>query len=128
MQRLASILWVTGSFQSTEHSFDFVKAEVFNRIETIDRLTRRLESAFMMDIASSDMYLLFQSPRTVFDGTKMTKEFESNSTPPLQSEDTVAGTTEVGVGKSVCGMEAEGLSIQVLLKAKVVLENDLTDS
>ena len=82
----------------------------------------------MVDIASSDMYLLFQSPRTVFDGTKMTKEFESNSAPSLQSEDTVAGTTEVGVGRSVSGVEADGPSVQVLLKAKVVLENDLTDS
>jgi hypothetical protein len=127
MQRVANILWITGSFQSSQHSFDFVKAKAFNRMETIDRLAQRLESVFMMDVASSDMYLIFQTPRTAFDDTKMTTEFESTRSPP-QREERVAGTTEVGVGKSVGGRGVDDLRIEVLLKAKVVLEHDLADS
>ncbi|KAF9783739.1 hypothetical protein BJ322DRAFT_1021543 [Thelephora terrestris] len=127
MKRVANILSITGSFQSSQHSFDFVKAKAFNRMETIDRLAQRLESVFMMDVASSDMYLIFQTPRTAFDDMRMTKEFESTRSPP-QREEKVAGTTEVGVGKSVGGRGVDDLRIEVLLKAKVVLEHDLADS
>lgn len=95
-------------------------------METIDQLTRRLEFAFMVDVTSSDMYLLFESPRTAFNDVRMAKEFQSKSS-SLQN-DKVAATTEVGVGKSVGGNGVEDLHIEVLLKAKVVLETDLADS
>lgn len=100
---------------------------VLNGIETIARLAMRLESVFMVDIASSDMYLLFATPGAEFDDTKMAKEFESSkaSTRIRKGKDKVAGTTEVGVEKYVCGKKGEGLRVQVLSKAKVVLEGDL---
>lgn len=117
-QHLANVMWITGSFPSLRYSFDFVKARVSNGIETVERLARRLESAFMVDIVSSDTYLLFETPRTLFDETRMTKEFES---PARRRRDKVAGTTEVGVWKSVGGRRTE-----VLLKPTVVLEWDVT--
>lgn len=52
-------------------------------IEKIDRLALRLESAFMVEITSSDMSLLFETPHTAFDGARMIDEFGSDeaSTP-----------------------------------------------
>lgn len=125
-QHIADILWITGLFETQQHSFDFVKAKVYNRIEIIDRLAVRLESVFMVDITSSDMYLLSETPCAVFDGTRMVEEFEpdENSTPSEQGK--VVGTTEVGVEKSV-GRRGERQRTQVLLKTRVVLEKDLAD-
>ena len=124
MQSVANILWITGSFQSTQHSFDFVRAKASNRIGVISQLAHRLESVFMVDVKSSDMYLLFECPRTPFNNNRMTREFESAESSSIQARDKVAGTTEVGVGKSVCGGGVE-LRMEILLRAKVILENDL---
>lgn len=79
----------------------------------------------MVDITSSDMYLLSEAPRTVFDDTTMTEECESDKASTPRGEDMVAGTTEVGIYKSVCGRRGEARRLEVLLKAKVVLEKDL---
>lgn len=122
-QLVADTLWITGLFPSRENSFDFVKAKVYSRIEAIDRLAVRLETVFMVDISSSDMCLLFENSCTTFDGTRMTKEYESDEN---SGQDTVAGTTEVGVEKSI-GRRGEPPLTQVLLKTKVVLEKDLAE-
>lgn len=82
----------------------------------------------MVDIISSDMCLLFEAPCTVFNDRRMTKEVEVDATSTsARSVDIVAGTTEVGVEKSVGEQQGEGRHTEVLLKAKVVLERDLTD-
>ena len=81
----------------------------------------------MVDIANSDTWLLFEGPRTIFDGTRMAREFESDEPSARWRQDKVAGTTEVGVEKSVCGLQGEGRRTEILLKAKVVLEKDLAD-
>jgi hypothetical protein len=96
-------------------------------IETIIRLCLRLEFAFMVEVTSSDLTLLFEAPDTVFDATRMTNEFGSDDTSTPGRRDRVAGTTEVGVGKSVCGRKGECRSVDILLKTKVVLEKDVVE-
>jgi hypothetical protein len=127
VQRVAQALSITGSFPSVRHSSDFVKAKASNGIETINRLVLRLESAFAVGVAHSDMRLLFESPRTVFDDMRMIKELESDEVSTYWRQDKVAGTTEVGVEKSGCGLRGEGRRTEILLKAKVVLEKDFAD-
>lgn len=126
-RHVADVLWITGSFPSTRDSFDFVKKKVFDGIEAIDRLTRRLEYIFIADILSGDMCLLFESPYTEFDGVSMTRVLDHDQGSIPADQNKLAGTTEVGLGKSV--FEAErgevGILAEVLLKAKVVLEWDL---
>ena len=83
----------------------------------------------MVDITSSDMRLLFEAPSTSFDDKRMSKECDEESTPGGQVMK-VAGTTEVGVEKTVYerrgeGRPGEGRCTTVLLKAKVVLEEDV---
>lgn len=126
VQEVGKVLWITGSFSSSQSADDFVKEVASSGIETIHRLSMRLESAFMVDISSSDMYLLFGNPRTDFDDATMTREFESDKSSTRRRKDKVAGTTEVGVEKNVCGKKGEGVRTEVLLRAKVVLEGDLT--
>jgi len=105
---------------------DFVKARVYSDIETIDRLAVRLESAFMGEITSCDVSLVYEAPCVMFDDARMIREFKSNGSSTPRGQDRVAGTTEVGVEKRV-GTRGEGHRTQVLLKAKVVLEKDLED-
>ena len=92
-------------------------------IETIDKLALRLESVFMVEVTSSDISLLSETPHVVFDKTRMTNEFGSDEVSASGRRDRVAGTTEVGVGKNMYGGRGE-----VLLKPKVVLERDVGDS
>ncbi|KAF9650934.1 hypothetical protein BDM02DRAFT_1001325 [Thelephora ganbajun] len=125
VQRVADILWITGSFSSPRRSFDFVKTVGLSGIETINRLALRLESVFMVEVASSDMYLLFETPHTVFDSARMTNEFGSDGTSTSGRRRRVAGTTEVGVGKNVGMGRGEGQRTEILLKTKVVLERDV---
>lgn len=128
MQYAADALWITGLFASTNDSLDFVKGKASSGIETIYRLAMRLETAFMVDISSSDMRLLFEIPCTVFDQKRMATEFESDKASVPRSRDIVAGTTEVGVEKRVSGGRGEGLrQTEVLLKAKVLLDRDLAE-
>jgi hypothetical protein len=123
---IANILWITGMFSSKQHSFDFVKGTVHDRIETIDRLAVRLESVFMVDITSSDMRLIYETTFTEFDDTRMVDEFESGGGSTPKGQDKVVVTTEVGVEKSV-GRRGQPPHTQVLSKSKVVLEKDLVD-
>jgi len=73
----------------------------------------------MVEVTSSDMSLLFEAPGTEFDGARMIDEFESGR------RDKVVGVTEVGVKKSVCRGPGEGRRVEILLKTKVVLEEDV---
>ena len=73
----------------------------------------------MVEVTSSDMSVLFEAPDTEFDGARMIDEFESGR------RDKVAGVTEMGVKKSVCGRPGEGRRVEILLKTKVVLERDV---
>jgi len=97
-------------------------------IETIDKLALRLKFVFMVEITSSDMSLVFQTPHAVFDKATMTNEFEADNTSTPGRRDRVAGTTEVGVRKSVCEGPGGGRRTEVLLRAKVVLEKDVAGS
>jgi len=119
MEELANVLYETGSFSSTQKSLDFVQTVAFKGIESIARLSLSLESAFMIEVTSSDMSLMFEIPDTEFDGARMVDEFESGR------QDKVVGVTEVGVKKSVCGRPGEGRRVEILLKTKVVLEKDV---
>ena len=128
---IADVLLITGSFQSTQEAFGFVKAKAGNRVGAINRLATRLEYAFMVEITSSDMRLIFEAPSTAFDEKKMSKERDKDFTPGGQVMK-VAGTTEVGVEKTVYERRSEGQSGEVrcttvLRKAKVVLEKDVAD-
>lgn len=126
VNNVAQILWLTGSFSSIESSVDFVTKVASGGLETIGRLAIRLESAFMVDISSSDMYLLFGTPCTEFDDATMAREFEPDKAFASGSrKDKVAGTTEVGVEKILYGRKDEGTRMDVLLKAKVVVDGDL---
>ena len=73
------------------------------------------------------MSLLVKNSGTSFDGTRMTDEFGSNGIPATPGgRDKIAGATELGVGKSVCGGIGETRRVDILLKTKVVLEKDAT--
>ena len=126
MEELANALNNTGSFSSTRQSLEFVRAVPLERIETIIQLSLRLEFAFMVEVISGDMSLLFEAADTVFDNAKMTNEFGSETSTPKR-RDRVAGTTEVGVGKSVCGGPGESRREGILLKTKVILEKDVLE-
>ena len=89
------------------------------------QLAIRLESVFMVEITSSDMTLLFGAPGTIFDGARMIDEFGSDGGPTPGEQDMIAGTTEVGVGKTVSEGAENGRRAYVLLKTKVVLEKDV---
>ena len=121
---LAKVLDHTGSFSSTQRSLNFVRAVALKGIETIIRLVLCLESMFKVYITSSDMSLLFEAPGTVFDDAKMTDEYGSDGASAPGRRDRVAGTTEVGIRKSV---REAGTSrcTEILLKTKVVLERDV---
>ena len=122
---MANILYETGSFSSTQQSLEFVRDVAHKVIESIVRFSRNLESAFMIEVTSSDMSLLIATPDTEFDDEKMINEFESDDTPAPARWDKVAGVTEAGVGKSVSGGTGGGRRVEVLLKTKVVLEKDV---
>ena len=121
VEQVADVLRITGSFSSVQRSLDSVNTVALSGIEAIDLLAMRLESVFTVDVTSSDMHLLFETPGGAFDRSRMSNELRSNGVPNHKSNDkTVAATTGVGVGKKV----SQGLT-EVLLKAKVVLERDL---
>ena len=127
VEQLSNVFDETGSFSSTQPSLDFVNRVALEEIESIIRLSLRSELAFRVEVMSSDMTLLFEAPGTTFDDTRMDNEFESNGAPILEAQDMIAGTTELGVGKSVRGAPGESRRVQVLLKTKVVLEKDLVE-
>ena len=79
----------------------------------------------MVDVTSSDMTLLFEAQDVVFDEARMANEFGSDSVFRPGRGDKIAGTTEVGVGKSVRGGPDGSRRVEILLKTKVVLENDV---
>ena len=124
MEELASVLDHTGSFSSTRRSLDFVRSVALDGIETIIQLALRLESTFKVEVTSSDMSLLFEAAGTVFDDTTMTNDIGSNGVSTPGRQDRIAGTTEVGIRKSV--LEAgKSRRAEILLKTKVVLERDV---
>ena len=127
VQHVSDIIYSTGSFPSTQPSTEFVKKVALGGIETIIRLAERLESTFMVDVASSDMSLIFEIPRTAFNRTRMANEFGSDRASTSGKRDKVAGTLEVGVEKSICGGRGEARRTEVLLKVKVVLEKDVAE-
>ncbi|KAF9652068.1 hypothetical protein BDM02DRAFT_3126675 [Thelephora ganbajun] len=102
-------------------------AVALERIESMVQVIIRLESTFMVGVTSSDMTLLFETPGTAFDDARMVNDFgsDSASAPTTGRRDSVAGTTEVGVGKSTCGRPGETRRGETLLKTKVVLEKDV---
>ena len=80
----------------------------------------------MVDVISSDMFLLFEAPGTVFDGARMTDECKARDASKHGRRDyRIAGTIEVGVGNSVWGGPGETRRAKILLKPKVVLETDV---
>jgi N-acyl-L-homoserine lactone synthetase len=124
MELLARVLDETGLSSSREKSSEFVRTVALERIESMIRTAKRLESAFMVDITSSNMGLLFENPGTLFDEARMTNEFGSDSAFKPGRGDKIAGMTEVGVEKSVCGGPGEARRAEILLKPRVVLERD----
>ena len=124
---MASALDDTGSFLTSDKSLDFVRFAAREGIESIIRLMMRLELVFMEEIESSNMSLLFEGPGVVFDDARMTDEFGYGDTHAHESENRVAGTTEVGLAKSVCGGPGESRFVEILSKTKVVLEKDIVE-
>jgi hypothetical protein len=124
VERLAKVLNDTGSFSSIQQSLELVRAVALKGIETIIQLAQSLESAFMVDVTSSDISLLFEAPDTVFDEARMIDEFRSGGPHVPGRQDRIVGTTEVGVGKSVSG-GGKNRRTQILLKTKVVLRKDV---
>jgi len=124
-ERLADVLNETGSFSSAQQSLEFVQATALEGIGSIIRLSLRLEFIFKVEVASSDMSVLFEAPGVVFDDAKMTNDFGPISGPTTEGLYRIAGTTEVGVGKSVCGGLGGIRRAEILLKTKVVLEKDV---
>ena len=126
IEELAGILDETGSFPSLQESSKFVQESVLEGIKSMIEISQRLETAFMIDVASSDLSLLYGDPDTMFDKAKMANEFGSDSACKPGEEGKIVGTTEVGVEKSICG-QGEIRLAETLLKAKVVLEEDVVE-
>ena len=125
-EELANVLDETGSFSSKQQSIELVKATALGGVESIIQLALGLERAFMTEVLSSDMSLLFETPGTIFDDARMANEFGSDGAPADPGRgDGVAGVTELGVGKSVCGSAGESRRTEILLRTKVVLEKDI---
>ena len=124
-ERLANALDQTGSFSSTQHSLKFVETVSLEGIESAIRLALRLKSVFMSEVTSSDMTLLFEAPGAVFDEARMANEYGSDSRSTPRKRNRIAGTTEVGVGKSISEGAGKGRRTEILLKTKVVLEKDV---
>ena len=122
----------TGSFPPPQQSLETVQTAApeptqtvaLDRIESIIQISQRLETAFMIDVASSDLSLLYGDPDTMFDKAKMANEFGSDSACKPGEEGKIVGTTEVGVEKSICG-QGETRPAETVLKVKVVLEKDV---
>ena len=127
VEESANVLGHTGSFISTEQSLEFVRVTALEGIESIARLSQHLVSVFRAEVTSSDMTLLFATPGAGFDDVGMTNELGSGGRSTPGRRDRVAGTTEVGVGKSVCGGPGESRRAEILLKTKVVLEKDIVE-
>jgi uncharacterized protein YukE len=123
--QLARVINETGSFESSEQLAKFVQTAALERIEEMIRTTRRLEKVFMVDVTSSDMSLIFHNPDVLFDGAKMINEFGADSAAEPGKPERIAGTTEVGVQKTVCKKPGEPRHVEILLKPKVVLEKDV---
>ena len=123
--QLAKVLNETGSFQSPEQLTNFVQASARERIEEMIRTAQRLEKVFMVDVTSCDMSLIFHDSDVLFEDAKMTNEFGADSAAEPGKKEGVAGTTEVGVQKSVCKKPGEPRHVEILLKPKVVLERDV---
>ena len=124
---LANVFDITGSFPSTQQSLEFVQAIALEGIESIINHALRSELAFRVEVTSSDMTLLFEPPGTEFDKAKMSNDYGSNETQALRRRDRIAATTEVGVGKSICGGPDESRREEILLRVKVVLEKDVLE-
>jgi len=103
-------------------------------IESVIRLAVRLESVFKVDITSSDMFLLFETRGSPFDDARMTNEYGSDSVASPEKQDErgrlyrIAGTTEVGLGKTVCEGPGKSWRTVILLKTNVVLNIDVAGS
>ena len=123
-EQLADVLSETGSFSSVQQSLDFIQVVALEEIVSVIRLSLRLEFTFRVEVASSDMSLLFETPGTLFDNARMISDFGSDGAPTLGRQDRVAGTTEVGVEKRICDV-GESSRTEILLKTKVVLEKDV---
>jgi hypothetical protein len=65
VEELANILDNTGSFSSARQSLESVRVVTLERIETIIQLSPRLEVAFMVEVTSGGMFLLFEAADTV---------------------------------------------------------------
>jgi hypothetical protein len=124
VELLAGLLDETGLFSSHEKSSEFVRTVALERIESMIRTAKRLESAFMVDITSSNMALLFENPGTLLDEARMINEFGPDSAFKPGRGDKIAGTTEVGVEKNIRGGPGEARRAEILLKPRVVLERD----
>ena len=124
VEKLAGILNQTGSFPSLQQSSKFVRDTALEGIKLMIQTSQRLETAVMVEVASSDLSLLYGYPDTAFDEAKMINEFGSDSACKPGKEGKIVGTTEVGVEKSICGQGETGRA-ETLLKAKVVLEVDV---
>ena len=124
VEELAGILNQTGSFPSLQESSKFVQDTALGGIKSMIQTAQRLETAVMVEVASSDLSLLYVYPNTAFDKAKMTDEFEPRSACEPGKEGKIVGTTAVGVEKSICEQGKTGRA-ETLLKAKVVLEVDV---
>ena len=82
----------------------------------------------MVDVISSNMYLLVAAPDTAFGDERMFNEFGSDGASTPGGQGKVVGTTEVGVGKRVYGGPGNDQREEILLKIKVVLEKDIVGS
>ena len=127
VEELANVFDITGSFPSTQQSLEFVQAVALGGIESIIRHALRSESAFRVEVTSSDMALLFETSGAEFDEARMSNDYGSNDARTLGKRDRIAGTTEVGVGKRICGGPDESHREEILLKTKVVLEKDVLE-
>ena len=132
-ERLAEDLEETGSFSSAEHSLKFVQDLALDGIGSVIRLCKQLETAFKVEVTSSDMFLLFETPGVAYDQAKMSNEFKSDGVPALKKDEfgrryRIAGTTEVGIGKKISGRAGEDQRTEILLKTNVVLNMDVGGS
>ena len=67
------------------------------------RAVQRLKTAFVVDVTSRDIALLFEAPDAMFDEARMASEFGLDGGSKRGRQDRIAGTAETGAGKSISG-------------------------
>jgi hypothetical protein len=115
LAEIGSVLAVAGWSQRFLEEQGFLEI-LQEKLIIIATLALRLQTAIGESVISGDMQTLLISPNKIFDPDIMEDGFSQDGGAVTEVEECVAGTTDIGLQRSM-----KGSSIQILRKPKVVL-------